>query len=83
MQNTHIDVTVDCRQVGGSCIDLRIPKELKVALLIRNILTTLKLPFDENIGYFLKIPNKQIVLFSEDYLSESHVTTGDIIEICK
>lgn len=82
MNDAHIDVTIDCRNIGGGLMDLRIPKEQQVKVLIENILNTLKIRIKDE-QYYLKISTKKVVVFADEYLTDAFVTTGDILEICK
>lgn len=77
---THINVTVDCKKIGGNCYDLRVPVQQTTEDFIDNLLGTLHIPKTKEI-YRLRIPNKAIVLGAHEYLWEHFATDGDILEI--
>jgi len=80
MNNTHINVTVDARALGGAVLDLRIPALQKVGDLIVNVLETLNIA-DNGKKHFIRIPTKKCVLLEHQTLKDGHVNDGDILEI--
>jgi len=74
---THINVTV---KSGEYKEDLRIPVEIEVSRLIRELDSIFRLNITRP-RYQIKIKNKGIILSEGKKLSDYPVTNGDIIEI--
>lgn len=80
MNETHIDITIDLSDLGGGCIDLRIPKKMIVQTLMINVLRLTKQITDET-NYYLKVLNKEKTLLMTDCLTKIPVTTGDLLKL--
>lgn len=82
-QKSHINVTIDLSRVmdkGENAYDLRIPIQLTVKQLIKNVMEALKL--QENTIYStIKVVNKNLLLADDDFLANYPVTDGDIFAI--
>ena len=74
---THVNVTVDFRNLGGSEYDLRIPIHQPIKQLLANIAQTLQLKDLQPMPYAVKIPTKHLLLADDDKLGDHKVADGD------
>lgn len=74
---THVNVTLDFRNLGELEYDLRIPIHQPVKQLLMNVIQTLRLQISQSFPYVVKVPTKQLLLADDDKLSEYKVTDGD------
>ncbi len=78
---SHVNVTFDFSRWGGGQFDLRIPRYQTVKQLLLNIEQTIPLPVPKEQTFIIKVVTKNIVLASDDELSQYPVTNGDILAV--
>lgn len=76
---SHINVTIDFGNWGGSEYDLRIPVHQPIKQLLMNLAETLNLDVEKSSLFTIKIPTKNLLLSDDDRLSDYQVTDGDIL----
>ena len=83
MNTTHIDVTMDFRNIGGQAIDLRVPAQQPVKELIENICQTLHIEqaLAGRQAYCLRIVNKQKIICEDTILNDTCIGNGDVLEL--
>ncbi len=82
MKNSHIDVTVDFRKYGlHQTYDLRIPVQVTIKQLLRELMDILKLDRSKVSSTAIKVKTKGFVLADDDMLMDYPVTNGDILTV--
>ncbi|MGX2958100.1 EsaB/YukD family protein [Peribacillus sp. JNUCC 23] len=77
----YIIVTIDLKHYGNDSFDLRLSNYNSVKKLIDIVWQAKAISEPPREGYWVRIPNKQIVLSGTDKLVEHGITTGDRFEI--
>lgn len=81
MMNSHIDVTVDFRELGvNELYDLRIPVQITVKKVLMNLIETLRIANEVN-KYVIKIKTKGLILMDDDVLTDYPIANGDILTV--
>lgn len=78
-KDSHVNVTIDFTNWGGSLYDLRIPIQLTVKQLILQLQEIV--PNDKgNLPRFTcKVTTKALLLADDDYLDDYPITDGDVL----
>ncbi|MBA4536976.1 ubiquitin [Bacillus aquiflavi] len=77
----YIEVTVDLKHYKNETFDLRLSNYHSVKKVIDIVWQAKTISEPPREGYWVRIPNKQIVLSGNDKLVDYGITTGDRIEI--
>ncbi|MFC0190213.1 EsaB/YukD family protein [Fictibacillus aquaticus] len=77
----YIEVTVDLKNYTGETFDLRLSNFNTVKKVVDIIWQAKSIPVPPKEGFWVRIPNKNIVLSGNEKLAESGITTGDRFEV--
>ncbi len=77
----YIELTIDLKNYDYESFDLRLSNYHSVKKVVDIVWQAKSIPQPPREGYWVRIPNKQLVLSGNDKLVESGVTTGDLLEI--
>ncbi|MGA4721528.1 EsaB/YukD family protein [Fictibacillus nanhaiensis] len=77
----YIEVTVDLKHYTGEAFDLRLSNFHTVKKVIDIVWQTKEIDSPPRDGYWVRVPNKNIVLSGNQKLIESGILTGDRFEI--
>lgn len=78
--NEHINITLYFQQQCDKRIDLRIPRNISVAHLLKEIYSIFNLSKKGEKNQ-IKICNKGILIDEEKKIKDYPITTGDLIEV--
>jgi uncharacterized ubiquitin-like protein YukD len=77
----YIEVTVDLKNYTGESFDLRLSNFHTVKKVIDIVWQTKEIDSPPRDGYWVRVPNKNIILSGNQKLIESGILTGDRFEI--
>ncbi|PLR82275.1 EsaB/YukD family protein [Bacillus sp. V33-4] len=77
----YIELTVDLKNYKKDTFDLRLSNYHSVKKVIDIVWQAKSISKPPREGYWVRIPNKQIVLSGTDKLVDCGITTGDRLEI--
>ena len=77
----YIELTIDLKNYDCESFDLRLSNYHSVKKVVDIVWQAKSIPQPPREGYWVRIPNKQLVLSGNDKLVENGVTTGDLLEI--
>ncbi|MFC7373524.1 EsaB/YukD family protein [Fictibacillus iocasae] len=77
----YIEVTVDLKHYTGETFDLRLSNFNSVKKVVDIIWQAKSISVPPRDGYWVRIPNKSVVLSGNEKLSENGITTGDRFEV--
>ncbi|PLR83448.1 ubiquitin [Bacillus canaveralius] len=77
----YIELTVDLKNYKKDTFDLRLSNYHSVKKVIDIVWQAKSISEPPREGYWVRIPNKQIVLSGTDKLVDCGITTGDRLEI--
>lgn len=77
----YIEVTVDLKNYTGEAFDLRLSNFHTVKKVIDIVWQTKEIDSPPRDGYWVRVPNKNIILSGNQKLIESGILTGDRFEI--
>ncbi|MRX72688.1 hypothetical protein GJU40_11065 [Bacillus lacus] len=80
-KSSHINVTVDFQNWGGSVYDLRIPVQLTVKQLLLSVSETLHIKRPDSSLCAIKIVTKKLLITDHDILHDYPITDGDILQV--
>ncbi|PLR75553.1 ubiquitin [Bacillus sp. V3-13] len=77
----YIELTIDLKNYKKDTFDLRLSNYHSVKKVIDIVWQAKSISEPPREGYWVRIPNKQIVLSGTDKLVDCGITTGDRLEI--
>ncbi|PLR67752.1 MULTISPECIES: EsaB/YukD family protein [Bacillaceae] len=77
----YIEVTIDLKHYTGETFDLRLSNYHSVKKVIDIVWQAKCISDPPREGYWVRVPNKQIVLSGSHKLVDCGITTGDRFEI--
>ncbi|KIL49078.1 EsaB/YukD family protein [Jeotgalibacillus campisalis] len=77
----YIDVTIDLKHYTGEVFDLRLSDYYSAKKLVDIVWQAKEISIQPKEGSWIRIANKNILLYGTHQLSEKGVTRGDRIEI--
>jgi len=77
----YIEVTIDLKNYTGERLDLRLSNYHSIKKMIDIVWQANRIARLPRQGYWVRIPNKQMVLSGNEKLADCGITTGDCIEI--
>lgn len=77
----YIEITVDLKNYQGDCFELRLSNYYTVKELIDIVWQVKSISTPPKDGFWVRIPNKQIVLSGNEKLESNGITSGDRLEI--
>jgi len=79
--NMYIELTIDLKNYEVEPFDLRLSNYHSVKKVVDIVWQAKSIPQPPREGYWVRIPNKQMILSGNDKLAEKGITTGDRFEI--
>ncbi|MFY4773660.1 EsaB/YukD family protein [Metabacillus sp. RGM 3146] len=77
----YVEITIDLKHYNGERFDLRLSNYYSVKKLIDVVWQARNLQEPPREGYWIRIPNKKVVLTGNDTLNDCGITSGDCVEI--
>lgn len=77
----YIELTIDLKNYEVEPFDLRLSNYHSVKKVVDIVWQAKSIPQPPREGYWVRIPNKQMILSGNDKLAEKGITTGDRFEI--
>ena len=77
----YIEITIDLKHYTGEVFDLRLSDYHSVKKVIDIVWQAKSISESPREGYWVRIPNKRLVLSGTERLIDRGITTGDRLEI--
>jgi len=77
----YIELTIDLKNYQGESFDLRLSDYHSVKKVVDIVWQAKSISQPPREGYWVRIPNKQMVLSGNDQLADKGIATGDRFEI--
>ncbi|MBP3039686.1 ubiquitin [Bacillaceae bacterium Marseille-Q3522] len=77
----YIEVTIDLQNYEKETFDLRLSNYHSVKKVVAIVWQAKSISLPPREGFWVRIPNKHLVLSGNDRLIDSGITTGDRLEI--
>ncbi|MBM7703053.1 EsaB/YukD family protein [Metabacillus iocasae] len=77
----YIEITIDLKHYTGERFDLRLSNYHSIKKVIDIVWQTKTISQAPRDGYWVRVPNKKMVLSGNEKLIDCNIKTGDCIEI--